>query len=104
MTLVSERDVYEVAYLCGGAERVALAAVAIMQHDGRIKISGERRVAVLGTAGIADAGFRDMFETPDPPPDGKLIPRAGKSAASHTYADVPPDTSMPMHPGISDRW
>ena len=33
-------------------------------EDSSAKASGERRVAVLGTAGIADAGLRDMFETP----------------------------------------
>ena len=42
MALVSELDVYEIAYLCGGAERAALAAVAAMQQDGRITISRTR--------------------------------------------------------------
>jgi hypothetical protein len=190
MTSVSELNVYEIAYLCGGAERVALAAVAAMQQDGRIAISrtrhrvqvarrrasqpveravldavpdvgkvlgqllhdvahsaavqelidglrrdglvghhslaghphlsaagrkartelensdvkvpGERRVAVLGTSGIADAGLRDIFETPDPPPGGKLLPKTHKTA--DTYSDVPPDTHLPMQPGIPGRW
>jgi hypothetical protein len=190
MALVSELDVYEIAYLCGGAERAALAAVVAMQQDGRITISrtrhrvqvarrragqpleravldavpaagkvlGEllhdvahsaavqelidglrrdglagqhslaghphlsaagrkarteledsgamvprdRRVAVLGTSGIADAGLRDIFETPDPPPGGKLLPKTHKTA--DTYSDVPPDTHLPMQPGISGRW
>lgn len=192
MTSVSELDVYEIAYLCGGVQRVALAAVAGMQQDGRIKISRtrrrvqvvhrragqpveravleavpgsgkalgpalqdvahsgavqelidglrrgglvghnsltghshlsaagrkarkevedsgaeiprERRVAVLGTPGIADAGLRDIFETPDPPPGGKLLPKARKSGKSRTYGDIPPDTHLPMQPGISGRW
>lgn len=190
MTSVSELDVYEIAYLCGGAERVALAAVVALQQDGRIKISRtrhrvhvarrranrpveraalgavpdtgkalgqllhdvansaaiqelidglrrdglvgrhslaghahlsaagrkarteledpgvkmarERRVAVLGARGIADAGLRDIFETPDPPPGGKLLPKARKTA--DTYSDVPPDTHLPMQPGIPGRW
>jgi hypothetical protein len=192
VTSLSELDVYEVAYLCGGPQRVALTAVAAMAQDGRIKISrtrhrvqavhrragrpierevlaavpasgqvlgpllaevarsaavqelveglrrgglvghhslaghphlsaagraarkeledsraqlsGARRVAVLGTAGIANAGLRDIFETPDPPPGSTLIPRARKNAAPHAYGDVPAESSMPMHPGISDRW
>ena len=190
MTSVSELDVYEIAYLCGGAERVALAAVVTMRQDGRmtisrtrhrvqvacrrasqpveravldavpdvgkvlgqllhdvahsaavqelidglrrdglvghhslaghphlsaagrkartelevsgVKVPRERRVAVLGSSGIADAGLRDIFETPDPPPGGKLIPKTHKPA--DTYGDVPPDTHLPMQPGISGRW
>jgi hypothetical protein len=190
MTSVSELDVYEIAFLCGGAERVALAAVVAMQEDGRITISRtrhrvqvarrrasqpveravldavpdagrvlgqllhgvahsaavqelidglrrdglagqhslaghphlsaagrkartelegsgvkvprERRVAVLGTSGIADAGLRDIFETSDPPPGGKLLPRTHHTP--DTYNDVPPDTHLPMQPGISGRW
>ena len=39
MTPVSERDMFEVALLCGGAQRAALAAVAVMPRDGRITIS-----------------------------------------------------------------
>jgi hypothetical protein len=42
VTLLSELDVYQVAYLCGGPQRVALAAVAGMAQDGRIKISRAR--------------------------------------------------------------
>jgi hypothetical protein len=42
MTSVSELDAYEIAYLCGGAERVAVAAVVAMQQDGRIAISRTR--------------------------------------------------------------
>ena len=190
MTSVSELDVYEIAYRCGGAERVALAAVVAMQHDGRIAISRirhrvqvarrrasqpvecavldaipgtgkvlgqllhdvahsaavqelidglrrnglvghysvaghphlsaagrqaraeledsdvkvprERRVAVLGVSGIGDAGLRDIVETPDPPPGGKLLPKTRKTAGA--YGDVPPDTHLPMQPGISGRW
>ena len=190
MTSVSELDAYEIAYLCGGAERVAVAAVVAMQQDGRIaisrtrhrvqvarrrasqpveravldavpdagtvlgqllndvahsaavremieglrrnglvghhslagrphlsaagrkaraeledsgvKVSRERRVAVLGTSGIADTGLRDIFATPDPPPGGKLLPKTRKAAG--TYKDVPPDTHLPMQPGVSGRW
>jgi hypothetical protein len=190
MASVSELDVYQIAYLCGGAERVALAAVVAVQQDGRIAISRtrhrvqvarrrasqpveravldavpevgqvlgqllhdvahsaavqelidglrreglvghhslaghphlsaagrkvraelegsgvtvprERRVAVLGTSGIADAGLRAIFETPDPPPGGKLLPKTQKTAG--TYGDAPPDTHLPMQPGISGRW
>jgi hypothetical protein len=190
MASVSDLDVYEIAYLCGGTERVALAVVAAMQQDGRIAISRtrhrvrvarrtasqpveravldavpatgkvlgqllhdvahatavqalidglrqdglvghhsltghphlsaagrkaraeledsgakmppERRVAVLGTSGIADAGLRDIFQTPDPPPGGKLLPKTHKTAGP--YSDAPPDTHLPMQPGISGRW
>jgi hypothetical protein len=192
VTLLSEPDVYESAFLCGGPQRVALVAVAAMAQDGRIKISrarhrvqvvhrsagplperavldavpssgkvlgplleevahsaavhelteglrdsglvgrhslaghphlsaagrtarkeledsaaevsGERRVAVLGTAGITSAGLRDIFETPDPPPGSTLIPKARTSAAPHAYDDIPSDRPLPMQPGISDRW
>ena len=192
MTSLSELDVYQVAYLCGGPQRVALAAVASMAQDGRIKISrtrhrvqavrrragrpveravldavpasgkvlgpliaevadsavvqelieglrrgglvgrhslaghphlsaagraarkeledsgaeapGERRVAVLGAAGITNAGLRGIFETPDPPPGGELVRRKRKDVAPRTYGDIPSDPPMPMHPGISDRW
>jgi uncharacterized protein (TIGR04222 family) len=190
MASVNELDVYEIAYLCGGAERVALAAVAAMAQDGRITISRtrhrvrvarrrasqpveravldavpntgqvlgqvlhevahsaavqeliaglrqdglvghhsvaghphlsatgrkaraeleasgasvprERRVAVLGTSGIAEPGLRDIFETPDPPPGSKLLPKPRKNAGP--YDDAPPDTHLPMQPGISGRW
>jgi hypothetical protein len=33
MASVSSLDVYEIAHLCGGAERVALAAVVAMRED-----------------------------------------------------------------------
>ena len=50
MASVSDLDVYEIAYLCGGPERVALTAVAAMARDGRIKISRSRhRVQVAAT-------------------------------------------------------
>jgi hypothetical protein len=35
-------SLYEVAYLCGGPERVALTAVVAMYQDGRVKISPAR--------------------------------------------------------------
>ena len=48
MTSVSRLDVYEIAYLCGGPERVAMAAVVAMQQDGRIRISPTRnRIQVV---------------------------------------------------------
>jgi Domain of unknown function (DUF1707) len=183
---VSGLDVCEIAYLCGGPERVALVVVVAMQQDERITISRsrhrvhmarrtasqpvenavldaipdkgtvlgqllhdvaysaavqelidglrrdglvgryvlaghphlsaagrkarteledlgttmprERRVAVLGTSGIADAGLRDIFETPDPPPGGKLLPKSRKTA--NTYSDAPPGTYIPGYPGV----
>jgi hypothetical protein len=192
VTLLSELDVYQVAYLCGGPQRVALAAVAAMAQDGRIKVSrarhrvqavhrragqpveravldavpasgkvlgplieevagsaavqeligglrraglvghqslvghshlsaagraarkeleesgaeapGERRVAVLGIAGITGAGLRGIFETPDPPPGGELVRGTRENAAPRTYGDIPSDPPMPMQPGISGRW
>jgi hypothetical protein len=188
MASPSDLDVYEIAYLCGGSDRVALTAVAAMARDGRIRISrtrhrvqvvrrrggqpaeravldavpdsgkvlgplladvarsaavaelieglrrgglvghhsltghphlsasgrqvrgklknsgagvpADQRVAVLGAAGIADAGLRGIFEAPDPPPGGKLVPKTRR----HGYDEVPPDPPIPMHPGISDRW
>ncbi|HEX8008314.1 MAG TPA: TIGR04222 domain-containing membrane protein [Trebonia sp.] len=193
MTSLSELDVYQVAYLCGGPQRVALAAVAAMAQDGRVKISrtrhrvqavhrragqpveravldavpasgkvlgplleevahsaavqelieglrrgglighhslaghphlsaagraarkdledsgaegpGERRVAVLGTAGITNAGLRGIFETPDPPRGSELVGhRTRKSAARRPYSDIPPDPPVPGYPGIPGRW
>jgi hypothetical protein len=183
---VSELDVCEIAYLCGGPERVALAAVVAMQEDERITISRirhrvyvarraasqpventvldaipdqgkvlgqllhqvahsaavqelidglrrdgligrhllaghphlsaagrkartelanpgakmprERRVAVLGISGIADAGLREIFQTPDPPPGDKLLPKTRKTA--DTFRDVPSDTHIPGYPGV----
>jgi hypothetical protein len=45
---VNELDVYEIAYLCGGPQRVALAAVVAMAQDRRIAISRTRhRVQVV---------------------------------------------------------
>ena len=164
---------YQVAYLCGGPQRVALAAVAAMARDGRVKISrtrhrvqavhrkagrpveravldavpasgkvlgplleevahsaavqelieglrlgglighhslaghphlsaagraarkeledagaeapGERRVAVLGTAGITDAGLRGIFETPDPPPGSELAGRGTRKKVNGSW-------------------
>ena len=190
MASVSSLDVYEVGYLCGGAERVALAAVVAMSEDGRITISRtrhrvqvarrrasqpveravldavpntgqvlgqllrnvahsiavlelidglrqhglvgrhwmaghphlsaagrkaraeledpavpvprERRVAVLGASGITEPGLRDIFETPDPPPGPRQLSKTRKTAGP--YNDVPPDTHLPMQPGISGRW
>jgi hypothetical protein len=192
VTSLSELDVYEVAFVCGGPQRVALAAVAAMAQDGRIKISrtrhrvqvvqrragpppegavldavpasgkvlgplleevarsvavrelaeglrnsglvghhslaghphlsaagraarkeleesgaqasGERRVAVLGAAGITSAGLRGIFETPDPPPADELVRRTRENAAPRASGDIPPDPPMPMQPGISGRW
>ena len=79
MASVSELDVYEIAYLCGGAERVALAAVVAMQQDGRITISRSRhRVQVAR--------------------------RRATQPVERAVGDVPPDTHLPMQPGISGRW
>jgi len=193
VTSLSELDVYQVAYVCGGPQRVALAAVATMALDGRIKISqarhrvravhrgvgqpveravleavppsgkvlgplleevahspavqelidglrrgglighhsvaghahlsvagrtarkeledsvaqapAERRVAVLGAAGIADAGLRGIFETPDPPLGSQLTGRSTrKDAALRTYGDIPSDPPVPGYPGVPGRW
>lgn len=190
---LSELDVYQVAYLCGGPQRVALAAVAAMAQDGRVKISrarhrvqavhrradgqpveravldavpaagkvlgplledvahsgavqelveelrrgglvghhslaghprlsaagravrkdlessgaektAERRVAVLGTAGIADAELRGTFETPDQPGSRLAGHRTRRGPARHTYSDIPPDSPVPGYPGVPGRW
>lgn len=193
VTSLNELDVYQVAYVCGGPRRVALAAVAAMAQDGRIVISrarhrvravhrragqpveravleavpasgtvlgplleevahsvavqelieglrrdalvgrhrvaghphlsvaghaarkaledsgveapGERKVAVLGAAGIADTGLRGIFQTPDPPLGSELTGRRTReNAAPRTYTDVPADAPVPGYPGISGRW
>jgi len=193
VTSLSELDVHQVACMCGGPQRVALAAVAVMARDGRITISrgrhrvravdrtaghpvertvleavpasgkvlgplleevarsaavqelveglrrgglvgrhslaghphlsaagraarkeledscaeapGELRVAVLGAAGITDAGLRGIFETPDPPLGGELAGRGRrKNAALRTHRDIPYDSPVPGYPGISGRW
>jgi hypothetical protein len=67
-----------------------------------VQVPGERRVAVLGISGIADRGLRDIFGAPDPPPGGKLVPKTRKTGGP--YDDAPPDTHLPMQPGISGRW
>ena len=66
MTPVSERDVYEVALLCGGAPRVALAAVAIMPRAGRITISRTpHRVQVVHCGAGQPAGRAVLDALPD---------------------------------------
>ncbi|MGK5556659.1 TIGR04222 domain-containing membrane protein [Actinomadura kijaniata] len=43
-----ELDVYETAYLCGGAERVALVALVALRQDRRVEIApARRRIAVV---------------------------------------------------------
>jgi hypothetical protein len=76
-------------------------ARAELEEAGRT-VPREQRVAVLGPSGIADAGLREIFETADPPPGGKLLPKTRKTAGP--YNDAPPDTHLPMQPGISGRW
>ena len=184
---------YQVAYLCGGPQRVALAAVAAMAEDGRLKISRtrhrvkavhhwagqpveravlsavpapgkvlgpllaevalsaavqelteglrrgglvgnhslaghphltaagraarkaledsgargpeERMVAVLGTAGITNAGLRGIFETPDPALGSELAGlRTRKRAGRRAYGDIPADSPVAGYPGIPGRW
>lgn len=71
MTPVSERDVYEVALLCGGAQRVALAAVAIMTRAGRITISRTpHRVQVVHCGAGQPAGCAVLDAAPD---SGKVL-------------------------------
>ena len=198
MTSVSRLDVYEIAYLCGGPERVAMAAVVAMQQDGRIRISPtrhriqvvhrrasrpveravldavpasgtvlgpalrdiaksgavgqlieelrgrgligqhavlghphlsaagrqarkevedssatmrrERRVAVLGAAGITNAKLRAIFETPDPPPRRSLTAEPHKRNKRNKRKSGEPapfdysDSSLPEYPGVANRW
>jgi hypothetical protein len=192
VTPVTKLDVYEIACLCGGPQRVALAAVVAMQQDGRIKISRtrhrvqiahrtaghpveqavlaavpdsgqvpgpvlhdvahsaalaelidglrqhglvgqhsltghprlsaagrqarkeledsgpkvarDRRVAVLGASGIADAVLRDIVQTPDPAPGGRLVAKARKHEKPGPYPGFPADQSISEYPGISGRW
>ena len=89
-----------------GHPRLSAAGRAARKEleDSGAEASGERRVAVLGAAGITSAGLRGIFETPDPPPGGELVRRTRKNVAPRTYGDIPSDPPMPMHPGISDRW
>ena len=66
MTPVSERDVYEVALLCGGAQRVALAAIAVMPQAGRIAISRTpHRVQVVHCGDGQPAGRAVLDAVPD---------------------------------------
>jgi hypothetical protein len=44
----------------------------------------------------------DLRERARAPPGGKLLPKTRKNAG--TYSDVPPDTHLPMQPGISGHW
>ena len=95
MTSVNELDVYEIAYLCGGAERVALAAVIAMQQDGRITISRTRHRVKVARRRTSRPVERAVL---DAAPDagkvlGQLLHRAGcwpatattTSASSITY-------------------
>jgi hypothetical protein len=60
-------------------------------------------VSSPGRQGPARPGVTSVRKsTPDPPPGGKLLPKARKTAG--TYSDVPPDTHLPMQPGIPGRW
>jgi hypothetical protein len=71
MRPVSELDVYEIAYLCGGPERVALAAVAAMARDGRIRISRTRhRVRVVHRRGSQPVEHAVLDAVPD---SGKVL-------------------------------
>ena len=191
MTPVNGLDVYQIAYLCGGPERVAMAAVVAMRQDGRIKISptrhriqvvhrrasrpieravldvvpasgtvlgpalrdiakseameqvigelrgrgligqhtvlghphlsaagrearneledsgasmrGERRVAVLGAAGITDARLRAIFDTADPPP-GRALPHEPHKRGEPSPPGHSDNASLPEYPGVSNRW
>jgi hypothetical protein len=69
-------------------------------EDSGAEVRGDRRVAVLGSAGIADDALREIFQSPDPPPGSKLVPRTRKRG----YDEVPSDPPIPMHPGIPGRW
>ena len=95
MTSVNELDVYEIAYLCGGAERVALAAVIAMQQDGRITISRTRHRVKVARRRTSRPVERAVL---DAAPDagkvlGQLLHRVGcwpatattTSASSITY-------------------
>jgi uncharacterized protein (TIGR04222 family) len=44
----AELDAYEIAYICGGPERVAMVVLVALHEDGRIRISSDRhRVYVV---------------------------------------------------------
>lgn len=74
-------------------------------EDSGAATPAERRVAVLGAAGITDAGLRGIFETPDPPLGSELAGRRRrKNAAVHSYGDVRSDPPVPGYPGISGHW
>ena len=71
VTSVTELDVYEIAYLCGGPERVALTAVAAMARDGRIRISRTRhRVQVVHRRGGQPVERAVLDAVPD---SGKVL-------------------------------
>lgn len=91
-----------------GHPRLSVAGRAARKEleDSGAQAPGERRVAVLGAAGITDAGLRDIFETPDPPLGGSELAgrRTRKNAALRTYGDIPSEPSVPGYPGIAGRW
>jgi uncharacterized protein (TIGR04222 family) len=111
-------DLHEVAYLCGGPERVAHTAVVTMERDGRIKISPARhRVqvardqashpverAVLDAApwpGLGsgpsdiDGELRNALKAPDLPL-GSLVPEQ-RAAYARTVSLVPRVNSRYAH-------
>ena len=89
MTSVSELNVYEIAYLCGGAERAALAAVAAMQQDGRIAIPRTRHQVQVARRRASQPVERAVL---DAVPDvgkvlGQLLHDVAHSAAMQELID-----------------
>lgn len=96
MPSASGLDVYETAYLCGGAQRVALTAVVAMQQDGRIKISSRRhRVQVVRRKASRPIENAVLDAVPD---SGKVLSPAFANPRSATR--WPADSQATQEPGI----
>lgn len=73
-----------------------------LRDELRHEVPPNLRVAVLGTSGV-DGELRRVFEAPDPPAGGDLMPkRRGRRA--HAGANTPDDPGIPGYPGVPGRW
>lgn len=84
---IGESGLYEMAYLCGGANRVAAVALVALCQDGRLKVAYKRqRVFVTRTEprNAVEAAALDAI-----PPAGRLLPAVLFAvAASPAVAEI----------------